>query len=195
MSRSATPTDLAPIGAGLLSATLGLAVQASGLHGPLVTVSSWSAVGVGVVLIGLGSRRPLGLRRSAGRRSGKRRHRDRTLSHQAKRVGREVVEFKRRRDAEEPRSLSRSPFWRNLWRPRIGGPTPSGTARDHWRETVSLYRREHGADARAVIKALRANGMITEIEAAGLCDPLDPAEIEAVGLRLVELGEILEHSG
>lgn len=187
---STRSVDLASLGAGLFSATLGVAIQASGLNGTSVAIGSWIAVVAGLLMLWLGSRRVLRHHRPRPRHDDHDRH-IRTLSHEAKRLGKEVVEFKRRRDSEEPRSLPSVHRWSWKWNWRTKHPRRPAVATEYLQETVSLYRREHAADVRAVVRALRSQEIITEAEASGLCDPLHPDDIEAIGLRLIELAEML----
>lgn len=128
-------------------------------------------------------RRVTANRRNRGRQS-------RSIGHHARRAGREVLDFKRGRDAEEPRSLSTQAGWRSLL-PHSSRRRPSQALRDYWHETISLYMRELGADVRAIVRALRDGGMLTEAEAAHLCNPCHPEDIEAIGMRLIEIGEEL----
>lgn len=173
-----------------MTTLFGVALQAS-LHGWLIVAMSWSIVGFGSLLVLVGlvrRRRPLGI----GARTSRRKKRSRrALAKESRRVGHGILEFKRRRDDEAPHSISSETGWQALL-PRSGRRRASRALRDHWDETVSLYKRDHGANARAVIRELRHWGELVEEEAAQLRAPHDPKEIEAVGLRLIELGDLLD---
>jgi hypothetical protein len=183
--------DLRSRGEGMFWAGLGIAIQVSGLRGELIALFAWSAVGFGAILFAFGSP---GLFHGGDRlkRPKRQRSRNRSIGLQAQGLGDRIVQFKRSRDSEEPRFLlppDTSPL-----RPRQRGHEAhlrlEALAR-YWHETVSLYRREHAADARALLQVLRAQGILGEEEANRLCRPNDPQAIESVGLRLIELGDLL----
>lgn len=177
-----------------MATLFGVALQAS-LAGWLLITICWSIVALGTLVIVVSLRRwrhpfrgPLGTRARDGRRKTRSR---RALARESRRVGHEILEFKRGRDNNAPHSISSETGWRAVL-PSSGRRRSSRALRDHRDETVSLYKRDHGAKARAVISELRQCGELGEEEASRLRTPHDPDEIEAVGLRLIELGDLLD---
>jgi hypothetical protein len=181
--------DLRSRGEGMFWAALGIVIQVSGYHGEPIAVAAWVAVGFGAILFAFGSP---GLFRRGGRRKCKQRRRshDRSLGVQAQECGDKIVQFKRNRDADEPRvPVPDDSLHRRRRSSAVRAHSEAITR--HSRETVSLYMREHAADARALVHAICARGVIGDEEARRLCRPTDPRAIELVGLRLIELGELL----
>jgi hypothetical protein len=181
--------DLRSRGEGMFWAAMGILVQVSGFHGELIRATSWCALGFGGILFAFGSPR---LFRRDRRLSHRRRLRDRSIGGQARELGDLILQFKRSRDAEEPRFLDPPDVPRlHLRRRAQEGHERSKAIARHRDETVSLYSREHAADVRALVHVLLDREVIGDEEARQLCVVADPKAIESTGLRLIELGERL----
>ena len=74
----------------------------------------------------------------------------------------------------------------------IAGPTAEaaawGARRAHDADTMALYQERFAERVIAVVLRLRKAGRLGVSEAQGLVAPPDPAAIERLGRRLIELG-------
>lgn len=176
------------VGTGLISTTLGIAVQASELEGQLITVGAWSAVGCGVLATGVGAAIPL-FRRSAPVASAA------AVPQLATRLGAlgtRIIQFKHDRDAGRPAT---PPF--RLWaivhplRAIHDQQAHHASERAYDADTMSLYRSRFGVEVRAMVKELVEQEVIGSNEALTLLRPANPWEVERIGNQLISLGQLL----
>jgi LPXTG-motif cell wall-anchored protein len=183
------------LGLGLISAVLGIAVQASGFRGTGVEAAAWSLVLIGFILVSLGWVKLRSRRRPRTARTLATRERTGDLSRQLKGVGGRIVRFKHDRDLRAPRAqpVTISQILRPL-RAYRKQQVQTADIRGHALDTLSLYKRSYAYDVQALVDEMLAEGSIGQNEAYRLLTPRDITNIESIGMRLIELGDTLSRS-
>jgi hypothetical protein len=174
--RATSSWDFVHLGVGLLSATLGVAIAASGIAGRTVAIVAWIAVAAGLVLIGVGIRRLRASHTPA--------EPEPTLAERATSLGARILAFKRQRDTEAPRPVGAS-GWLPIARFRQGTHA-AGTAYDA--DTLELYDESFSTEIAALVGDLRSEARVGVNEAQRFLRPYRVSDIEPIGLRLIELG-------
>jgi hypothetical protein len=183
---------LVSFGAGLVSTALGIAVDASGLKGDMLEAVAWSAVGVGIFLLTLGT---AGIAAHAyRRRRSKRASRNTTVSlgERVAAVGQETLSFLDMRIAEMPRAgpTDACPVRHPMRASRERHDRALARAA-HARDTVEIYHHQFGPEVRELVRLLLNSHCVAENEARILLGPESLREIDTVARRLIEIAKFV----
>ncbi len=180
------------VGAPLLAASLGIAVQVSAVRGAIIETGAWVAVAIGGFLTVMGSF--VTLERCAARKrrraSGERHFGQGEFGRALLDIGDQILRFKHDQDSQAPRPTTGPESIFRPWRTSRARHEHEAALGAHELDTMSLYDQRFGADVRSVISELLHRRMIGRNEAQLLLGPEDPAAIEHIALRLIELGKL-----
>jgi hypothetical protein len=170
-------------GWGLFSLALGIAVEVSGVRGLLAAELAWAAVFAGLFLLWLAWWRGRPGRTTRGAARGKR---SPPLDRVVTLLGRKILAFLYARDVGAPGWDSSESTLRHP----VRASKVRRALRAYEQDTMSMYRQRFAPDVRRALRQL-IGAHVGRNEAHDLLYPRNVHETEAVGHRLVEIGEVL----
>lgn len=156
-----------------LPVLIGVAIDASGLGGPTVTLIAWLLVAITLFFL---FAHWLWNRRAASSKSPARRWH---------RLGKELVSFARQRGAEAARAVGAQSEHSLVTFVKRG--RRAEWKRQHDDFTMDIYLERFAERVREAICELREIGLLGEMEAESLRSPTRPEEVERLGRRLMDL--------